>query len=111
MILNKARKNVEGISRNIPYSKVKEIRRSAKLYWKYKVKQLNNKQIDEDALWKYKTIANICHEENISLQEAKEEWKKTKEQQQDIIVNRKKHQEKYLMDFNENDIEENTEIQ
>ena len=32
MILNKARKKVEGISRNIPYSKEKEVRRSAKLY-------------------------------------------------------------------------------
>ena len=80
MILNKARKKVEGISRNIPYSKEKELWWSTKLYQKYKVKQLQNKHIDEDILWKCKTVANIYHDENILLQEAKEEWQKAKEQ-------------------------------
>ena len=33
-ILNTARKKVEGIKRNIPFSKEKESQRATKLYWK-----------------------------------------------------------------------------
>ena len=41
IILNEATKKIEGLSRNIPHSKTKEIKRAQLIYWQLKVKQFN----------------------------------------------------------------------
>ena len=73
-ILNKAWKKIEGSKWLIPYSKQKELRRAAMLYWSSYVKFKQNKLIDQNAMAKRKIIARI-NDENITIDEAQEKLK------------------------------------
>ena len=57
MILNKVAKKIEGLSRNIPYSKLKEIKLAQLLYWKLKVKLFNCQQVSYNVMEKRRKVA------------------------------------------------------
>ena len=59
LILNAARKKVEGQKRNIPYSKEKEKKRGIMLYWKAWIHQIKRGLVDIDNLAKRKELHNI----------------------------------------------------
>ena len=80
-VLTVARKKVEGNKRNVPYSKLKQVKYSTTKYIKALIRKKQGKQIDEGALKRRKEYCNLSLEEMSipALQdrytEAIEEWK------------------------------------
>ena len=58
-VLNAARKRVEGIVRNVPYSKMKQIKWSSIKYVKALINKLKGKQVDEGALQRRKEYCEL----------------------------------------------------
>ena len=71
-MLNQARKKVEGMTRNIPYSYEKAKRWGTMLFWKSKIRQLKGKPVDVDALNRRITIHNINIPEDLTIEVAKD---------------------------------------
>ena len=74
-IMEKARKHVEGSHRNIPFSKKKEVRRAALLYWRAKVQLSKNQQVDESKMEIRRRITQI-NETEMNEEKVLEEYKK-----------------------------------
>ena len=70
--------------RNIPFSKEKKKRCSTIIFWKYRLKQMRNKQVLEEAFLKRKDIVEInnsyvnliIHQAQQKLEIAQEKWNK-----------------------------------
>ena len=97
-MLNEARKKVEGMKRNIPYSYEKAQQLGILLFWKTKLRQANEIPVDENSLQRRITMYNIEVPEVLTIEfikekveEAQQRWKDLKEEGQVL-------REKFLLD-------------
>jgi len=98
-ILNTATKSVEGMKRNIPFSKEKEKRRAAVLYWKMEIRRIKGINVDNQLKEKRRLEAGIELMEIQEINEAKSELKIAKNQWIDIVNRGNEFREKELLDY------------
>ena len=78
-------KNNQRSSQKHPIFKKKEIRRSKLLFQKARLKQLNNKQTDPEAMEKRREIANILYNyDRLSLSKVKDKVNKVSKMQKEL---------------------------
>ena len=70
-MLNQARKKVEGIKRNVPFSQEKLRKIETIGFWKMKVRQLKEENVDDELTNRKKERGSVEVQNQISLNEAK----------------------------------------
>ena len=87
------------MKRNIPFSKEKEKRRAAVLYWKMEIRRIKGINVDNQLKEKRRLEAGIEMMEIQEINEAKSELKIAKNQWIDIVNRGNEFREKELLDY------------
>ena len=108
--MNKVRRKVEGLRREIPYSKEKVKKRATLLYQSSRKRELKNKWINKEIIEKGKLEAGII-DDTITINKAEEQWRKAYEDQKEILAKGQEYREKDILDFHYSQIEAETEAE
>ena len=103
-MLNTATKSVEGMKRNVPFSKEKEKRRAAVLHWKIETRRLKGINVDVSLKEKRRVEAGLELLEIQHLEEAKKEFENAQNQWEDIVKRGKEFREKETLDYHHSEI-------
>ena len=103
-IFQVALRKVEGMKRNVPYSKQKEKQRAKLLYRKMQVRRLKGILIDNEVMEKKRRIAQIEEFETMDIEEAKRAVNQAKEEWNEIVKEGKAIRERELLDYHHTEI-------
>ena len=98
-MLNAATKSVEGMRRNVPFSKEKEMRRAAALHWKMEIRRIKGINVDEQLKEKRRLEAQVESLEAQNLEEAQIKLEESINQWNDIVKRGREHREKEMLDY------------
>jgi len=105
-IFQVARKKIEGMQQGIPYSKEKAKIKETMSVWKTIIRKKQQKPVDENKLQSKINRWNIIVEENETIESAKINLSKAKEEWEKMKNNRKEYREQYLLDHHQGKINE-----
>ena len=110
-ILNVATKSVEGMKRNVPFSKEKEKRRATVLYWKMEIRRIKGINVDIQLKEKRRLEAGVELNEIQDLHDAKKELEIAQNQWNDIVKRGKEFREKEILDYHHTELNNEDEDQ
>jgi len=103
-ILDGARKKVEGMKRNIPFSQEKKTARALVLYAKMQIRKLKGVRVDEEVMAKRQKEANLDGIEYNTIEEAKEALRIARQKWELVKEKGKEIREAELLDYHTNEL-------
>ena len=103
-ILIKATKSIQGIRRNIPYSKQKVLVRAEKLYWKDKCKEKRGMYVNEEKMEARRKLAMISDENITSYEQIKDKAIETDKKWKELLEKGHEIREKEILEFYHSDL-------